>query len=299
MIQKNYMCAALYMLGAYTLWVGNDVFSKLSGETLSVPQRAFINQFVATLILVFLFSRKQGWQAFKTRKPWFHVGRGILCCINLMAIYCAVTYMTLANFYTIAFTLPFLIAIISAIVLKEHPSVGVWAAIVIGFFGVIVAVRPTSYDPVSWPLLGIVSMFAANLSFAFYVLTIKWGGKNETVAALTVYPVAISALISLADIAILGNWVWNPAAIIYMSLTGLFFAAAIILVTRAYQLASNAFVASFHYSQIITGGLAGFFIWHDIPARNVVLGAAIIIAAGLLIIRNGDKAKEQAFEAAS
>jgi drug/metabolite transporter (DMT)-like permease len=63
---------------------------------------------------------------------------------------------------------------------------------------------------------------------------------------------------------------------------------------QAYKLAPAATVAPFHYSQIITGGLIGYFIWHDVPSLHLLIGAIIIIASGLYIATHARRAGQLA-----
>lgn len=110
-LNRRYLGAAASVFGAFTLWVGSDTFIKLSGETLELAQQIAINLFFAMLVVLVASLRGQGLRELKTKRPLFHLGRGLTGGVGAFSVYYAVTHMPLANFYTIEFTLPFMIAL--------------------------------------------------------------------------------------------------------------------------------------------------------------------------------------------
>jgi len=286
--------AALWALGAFTCWVFADSFNKLSGDTLSLFQRGLVNQGVATLVFLAAAFHGRGIRELETKKPLFHLLRGGINVLNVFTLYYAVTILPLANFYAIAFTSPFMIALISFFFLKESVSIGVWAAILAGFFGVLVAINPEHYDPAAWNLWGVAAMVLANLCYAFYALSIKTGGGKESPVALNFYTELVTVVAFLLIVAMRGDWGYSLRGLAYIGCSGFFNGFAGLLITAAYRRAKNAFVASFHYSQIVAGGLFGYFIWGDVPTPHLIAGASIIIAAGLYVLWHGARTREDA-----
>ncbi len=289
--------ASLLAIGAFTSWVCSDALVKLCGGTLAVDQIIALNKFVVLMVCVASAFYREGAKAFRTEKPGFHIMRGIICCVNMLTVFYALKHLSLANFYTIAFTTPFMIACLSALVLKERPSLGVWMAIVTGFAGVVIAVRPDHYDPQAWPLAAVLSLFAANLCMSLYSLTIKWGGRSESGTALVFYPELVTFAV-LSGYALLQDaWPGDFKSIALALTSGIFSGVAALMITVAYRRAMNAHVAPFHYTQIITGSLAGYLIWGDVPTWHVLAGAAVIIASGLYILWQGQDSQTELAEA--
>jgi drug/metabolite transporter (DMT)-like permease len=291
-LNRRYLLAAFYALGAFTLWSCSDTLIKLSGGLLSTPQQVLVNRIFVIVILLAASFRGEGLRELKTKKPLFHLVRGLVVCVNMFTCFYAVTHLPLANFYTLAFTTPFMIALASAVFCGEHPGWGVWLAIVAGFIGVIVAMNPSRYDPVAWPWLAVVSLLVCNGCLAFYSMTIKGRGASESMTALTVYPEIICALVFLGVIAFTGDWPHDVKGVFYVALSGIVGGTANLLITMAYRRAMNALIAPFHYTQIIAGGLFGYFIWNDVPTPHLIAGVLVIIAAGLYVVWHGARKPE-------
>lgn len=289
-VLKRLPVASLLSIGAFTSYVASDTIVKFIGKGLPVEQIILFNKLVFLFVCLLAAWRGEGLRSFRTRKAGFHLGRGLLVIVNMLTVYYGLMHLPLANYYTINFTVPFMVALLSVLFLKERPSFDVWVAIVTGFIGVVIAVRPDSYDAQAWPLLPVVSLFAANLCFALYALTIKWGGKHESSAALVFYPELFTFLALLLYSFYRGGWTGDFRFVSLALLSGLFSAVAAIMLTAAYRRAMNALVAPFHYTQIVTGGLAGYFIWGDVPTASSLLGVVIIIGSGIYILRHSHAA---------
>jgi len=283
---KPIPAAALLALGAFTCWVGCDIFMKFSREGLTLDQQVLFNRTTAILIYLVASLQGRGLRELKTKKHVFHIARGVINCINLATVYYAVSYLPLANYYTLAFTVPLMIALLSVFVLNERPRAGIWMAIATGFIGVVIAVRPDQYDAQAWPPGPTISMFVASLCFAVYSLTIKWGGNTESRTSLTFYPDMMVWIVFLCLVIVRRESPQNYASVGFALLSGLLSGTANLLLTAAYRRAMNAVVAPMHYSQIITGSLAGYMIWGDIPTWHLAVGATIIIASGYYVMRH-------------
>lgn len=293
-LNRRYLAAASCAFGAFTFWVGSDTLIKLSGGTLSITQQIVINLSIALLIFLAVSFRGRGLRELKTRKPLFHFIRGLACFATAFAGYYGIIHLPLANFYAIAFTLPFLVALMSSVFLKEKVGVGIWAAILIGFGGVVIAVNVHDYNASAWPWKAIICMLISNLSAAIYAVTIKGGGQNESTTSLVFYPDLIAVIICLGIMTATNDWPGNNEGLLYMVLAGVFNGFGTLLYTAAYRIThKNALVAPFHYTQIITGALCGYLIWNDVPTLNLIIGVIVIIASGLYVIkRRADEPEE-------
>lgn len=277
--------ACAFAFAAYTCWVLSDTCVKASGAALSVEQQVFFNRSVAIVVyLAAAFWGKGVVTELATRKVWFHVLRGAVNALNLATIFYGVTRLPMANFYVMTFACPFVVAALSAWLLKERPGRGVWAAIVVGFIGVFIAVGPDRYDPQEWPLLPVLAVFVADLCFAFYIITLKRGGQGESDTALTFYPDVFVLFVFFALTVARGHAFDHGLSVVLAMLSGALSGIANRLMVKACRSTMNALVFTFQYSQIVIGGLSGYFFFANVPTWRTFAGAVIVVAAGIYVV---------------
>ena len=128
------------------------------------------------------------------------------------------------------------------------------------------------------------------LIFSVMMLVLRILGRSESRECMAFYP-RVVILIGSLIVCFIGVYRPMSATVIILAmLSGGAGSLGWLLMAQAYKLAPASIVAPFHYSEIITGALIGYLIWHDIPSAHVVIGAAIIIGSGLYIITHTRKA---------
>lgn len=181
---------------------------------------------------------------------------------------------------TIGFAAAFVIAGLAGPLLGEWIGPRRWAAIAVGFCGVLLVLQPTGthLDPAL--LLSIVSM----LCYSAYNLMTRQLARTESSTSL----VLISSLlpsIFLTPIAIpVMDWTPEPATLAALLSTGVFGAVGHGMIVQAYRRAPASLLAPFGYTQIIWMPLSGFILFGDLPSHNTIFGAAIIVASGLYLL---------------
>jgi len=257
-----------------------DTGAKFLTDYYSVFQIIGFNAVAIAVVCIALARFLGGFKrSFQTTKLKFHIGRGLSNTILLVFIIAGLAKLDLPTFYTIIFCTPFVISIMALIFFKEPISKHGLIAIIIGFIGVLIVMRPGFEAFNIWLLLPLcATFFISTLS-----LLAKPLGNDETILSLALYP-TISNLILVAiptftflDIPSINHW------LIFL-IIGIFSTAGLIFTAQAYRKANASIVSPAQYSQILWGIGFGYFIFNDMPDTITLLGAAVIISSGLYLV---------------
>jgi drug/metabolite transporter (DMT)-like permease len=292
---STHLRAIFYALAGFSFWVGGDMFMKLAVEN-GVPKYEVmsIGGFggLASLFLITLFRGELRTLRIRNYRPLFFLG--LLFFMNYIVWVTALAHLPLANFYTVVFLAPTVGSIAAALFLREKLNLSKVLAIVAGFIGVVIAVNPTQIiqDKSDWISYSVA--FVGMLVIVAQMLTMRIVGDSISREAIAFYP-RIAAVVGGAALALLHGFALpSGLGLVYCLLTGIIGSLGWMFMAQAYKLAPAAIVAPFHYSQIITGGLVGYVIWHDVPSLHLLFGATIIIASGLYIATHARKAGQLA-----
>ncbi len=184
---------------------------------------------------------------------------------------------------------PIFVTALSAIVLRERVGWRRWSAILIGFCGVVIALRPSA-QTVSWP-----AMIALAGSMAFAVLMLITRSLRATPDIVLASAQFIG---SFAFGALLAPFGWIAPTLGGLSLfvaAGCISVAALLCGNRSLKLAPASVVVPYQYSMIIWAVMFGYVVFGDVPSWATILGAAIIIGAGLYIfLRERELGRDEA-----
>ena len=187
--------------------------------------------------------------------------------------------MPLVNALTLGFTAPLMVTALSMPLLGEYVGWRRWAAVVVGFGGVLVVLRPGA----GFLSLASVAVLIAAFCYACLAITARHLGKTETSFALSVY-VVVGPLLLAGLFSVNTTWVMpDPAGWLLFLAAGACSVIAWIGIIGGYRRASPAILAPFEYTALVGGALAGYLIWDEVPDRYVAAGALIIIASGLYV----------------
>jgi len=187
--------------------------------------------------------------------------------------------MPLVNALTLGFTAPLMVTALSVPFLGEHVGWRRWAAVLVGFIGTLIILRPGGgeFSFASVAILIAAFCYACQAITARYLVT-------ESMLSLSVYVVAGPLLIASMLITD-GDWLM-PDTKGWVLLTTAAACSVIAWVgyINGYRGSSPAILAPFEYAALIGGTIAGYLIWGEVPDRWVLLGAAIIITSGLYVV---------------
>lgn len=267
---------AVMLLGIF-LFALNDTLGKWLVATYSVGQVLLVRS-IAALLVLWPFLWRMGWRPlFSVERPRMQILRVGLSSLEVYAFYFAVIYLPLADVMTYWLAAPIYVAAMSPILLGEHVGWRRWTAIFIGFAGVLIALEPSSAMLTAPALISVFGTFC----FAFMMLSGR--ALRSTPDKVLVFWQSVGAgLLGLVTAPF--GWV-EPSGFDLMLLGGLGVVAMVahVCVNRAMKLADAAVVAPFQYTLLFWAVVFGFIVFGDVPRPAMLIGAAIIVAAGLFI----------------
>ena len=232
----------------------------------------------ALLASALLFPLK-GKRLVKTNHLRWHLLRGLMFCAMTGINFWVLQYLQLAVTSSIFFIVPILIALMAAPMLGEKLDAGRWVAIIAGFAGVLVIVRPGSADFHPAMLLSLVNAAL----YALFNLTTRHLAAYDPPETIQYLPAVVASIV-LAPFAIAG---WeSPATWLEWSLLcllGVLGGVGHYLLALAHRYAPATVIAPFLYQQVIYMALFGYLVFGDVPSAWVWLGAAIVVASGLYL----------------
>ncbi len=266
---------ALMAMGMF-LFSGVDTMGKFLTDTVHPIQIVWFRQlglFLGVLVLIGV----QGRSVLFSSNPKLQIGRGALAACSATLFIAGVGYVPLADAVAITFVAPFIVTIMGALILREPVGIRRWAAVLIGFLGTLIVIRPGMgvMHPAAFLLLIAASAFALR-----QVLSRILAGGDRTRTT-----VAYTAIVSWSLLTLPLPFVWQtPSSALEL---GLLLAMAVMaaiaetLVIMALDAAQAVVVAPVQYSLLIWGTFYGFVVFGQLPDAWTWLGAAIIVATGL------------------
>jgi drug/metabolite transporter (DMT)-like permease len=271
-----------FALAGFTFWVLADSSIKLVGQSGLPPYEmvAFLGLFMAMFLGAYTLVRGDA-QALRPRRLERQIVRACLDMANNVCVVIALRHLTLTMFYILVFTAPMVITLLSTVFLKEGLSWRKGAAIVVGFVGVVIAVDPwASARQGDW-----IGFAACMICVACFSVNMVW----SRVLTRTESPESLAFFSGLVTAAVGFVLMLFHAAPLTVPLTaglfamGLFCAAGTLCFYIAVKHTSAANVSQYHYTQLLTGTLISFLVWHDKPGFFVLAGGSLILASGLYI----------------
>ena len=275
---KNLVVAGvLLMLGGDFLFALNDAMGKWLVASFSVGQVVLIRSIGAFIILGPMIARQGTAKLFRMERLDLQILRVVVTTLDTALFYAAVVYLPLADVMSFYMAGPIYVAALSHFLLGEKVGWRRWAAILIGFCGVIIMLRPSS------AALSLSSIFAlvGSLSFALaIILSRQLRGTSDT--SLVTWQTLGSLVVGGA--LTLGSW-QTPSALDFsaMMLLGIVSCGAHLMITRALKLAPASTLAPLHYTLLLWAVVFGLVFFNDVPSSRILVGSAIIVLAGLFI----------------
>lgn len=254
----------------------NDALGKLVVAHCTVQQLLLVRSVGAGAVLV-PFTLARG-EDLRLKGQWgLHALRVACMTADSFAFYFSTKFLPLADVMTFYLAAPLLITAMSGPLLGERVGAFRWGAVVVGFIGVVLALRPSgaAISPPALIALGGSAMFACAMTTTRKLRDTPW-------LSLVAWQVFGSGLVGAALSPV--GWV-TPGAldVALMALIGIVSMACFVCVTWALQRADASVVAPFQYVSIVWAGTLGWLIWGDVPDRNTALGIVIIVGSGLAV----------------
>lgn len=268
-----------YAFAGFAVFASHDALIKVLGGTYSVMQIIFfatLFSFVPMAVTI-LTDRTTG--NFLPHHPWLVLLRSALMVSSMVCAFYSFSVLPLAEVYSLLFSFPLIVTVLSIPILGEVVRAQRWAAVGVGLIGVLIVLRPGATDIT----LGHLAALTAAFCSAFASVLVRKIGNEERSAVLILYPMLLAiAAMSLAQPA-----VYLPPSLLHlamMALVGVFSVIAQHLIILAYRAAPAGVIAPSQYSQIIWATLFGMVFFGEKPDAWVAVGASIIIASGVFVV---------------
>ena len=215
---------------------------------------------------------------FRSKK--IHALRAGLIGLSALLFLSGLSAMPLANAVALSFTSPLAVAAFSGPVLGERVEARRWLAIGVGFLGVLLILNPSleHYGPAS------VLPVLAGLAIALSDLLTRRMSTHETSVSISLSTALGTAVIGGCTFAF--GWRWpDQVALLVVVVASIFFLLAYVFIVQAFRVAPASYIAPFRYSALVWSLVIGFVLWGHIPDRLVLVGAILIIIAGIYLVR--------------
>lgn len=266
------------MLLAVGLFAFGDAIGKYLMASYSLGQLLLLRSSAALIILAPLMWRHRAAFSGRPERPLLQIVRVALSVLDVASFFLASAYLPLADVITYYLAAPIFVTAGSAIFLGEQVGWRRWSAIAVGFCGVLVALQPSA-QTVTWPAL---LALCGSASFAALMLLTR-SLRSVPDIALTSSQFFGSLAFGIVTVPWLGWQTPSPRDAWLFAFGGVVSVAALSCVNRSLKLASASVVVPYQYSMILWAVLFGFTVFGDVPTPATLIGAAIIIAAGIYI----------------
>jgi drug/metabolite transporter (DMT)-like permease len=257
-----------------------DTIGKYLMRSHPFPQVVWARYFFQCTLMLVMLPRLGITGFLRTRRHGLQIGRGLLLLLATGCMYAAIRVVPLADAYTITFAAPLLVTALSVPLLNERVGWRRWSAVLVGFAGVLIVIRP-GFGQVPWQLLLPLVTAAC---FALYQIFTRLISVDpcETPFVMLFYLAWVGAL----AMTLIVPFYWRPVTPVewlWMAAIGALGAAGHLILIQALRVAPVSLIAPFTYSQIIWALILGYLVFGDLPDAWTLAGCTVIIASGLFV----------------
>lgn len=297
-IRHDTALGILCLCAGIGLFSVQDMILKLLSGNYPLSEAMVLRGVTATPLLLLLALRDGGLSTLLTPGTKAMIARGFVMFVAYATYYLALPALPIATAVALYFSAPLFITVLSVVILSEHVGWRRWLAVLAGFCGVVVMVRPGA-SLFEWAaLLPVLSGLAYGLS----MILARRLGQDQTATAMAFWGNTVFLILAIAMALTFGDghlaqgahpsvafllraWVWpTPLDAALMAGCGVIAALGLTLLTQAYRIADSNAVAPFEYSFMIWGVLWGWAFFGEWPDTLGWLGIAIIVGAGMMVL---------------
>jgi drug/metabolite transporter (DMT)-like permease len=261
---------------------------KLVSDRYPIGEITFCRSFFALIpVFIWVASRREFPRVFYTQRFGGHVLRSTGGTIAMFCGFTALSLLPIADATAIGYASPLMTVIFAVFLLGERVRIYRWSAVIIGLCGVLVIltdyVVPGAAEANHRSTLGATFAIAGAIAGALAATQTRVLTRVENVATIVVYFSSFTAIVSLATMPF--GWVMpDPLDALFLVMAGIFGGIGQVLLTQCYRFGDASVIAPFDYTSMVWALIASFFVFGVWPTHTVLLGAAIVISAGLFVI---------------
>ena len=270
--------ACFAMMDASVKWL--DMFP--------VGQVLFSRFFFGLIPILMLVPRGEFKTFYKTSRPRLHAFRAITGTLAIIALFIALREIPLADVVSLTFGGPIFVTLGSIFFLSEKVGIKRWLAVLIGFFGMLLIVKPAYEELNIYYIFPIIFC----IFFACVALSIRSLSSTEPNYRIALYFSLLSMIVGLLTLPF--GWVMpNKFEFFLLIFTGLVGSVANILLTVSLRYAEASLVTPTKYLNLVFAILLGYFIWSEIPKLLTLVGAGLIIISSVIIFMRESELKKK------
>ena len=242
------------------------------------PMMVVFARYSLSLVYVLALMWWTGMLTFTSHHPGLQVTRGVLLFASTLMNFIALQYLRLDQTSAIFFSNPLWVCALSPFLLGEHIGPRRWAAVIVGFLGVLLIIRPGAAG-FHWAML--LSVTVAIITALYQIITRRIGGRDPALVSLL-----LPSLVGSALAMPLGIFDWHVPAwglVALMLLMGMAGGIGHHLLIKAHTMAPAPTLAPFIYTQIVWMIIVGFVVFGDVPDLYTLFGAIIVVSSGLYV----------------
>lgn len=290
-MQQSDRAGLLYALAGFcTLSIGDAIIKGMAGDW-PAPAMAATRYITGTVILAILLARHEGIRALALPRDKLQWVRGFAISLSAVGMFLAVWIMPLAEATTIAFTQPMITAVLAMILLGEPTRLSTWGATLAAFVGVFIVLRP-NFDSAGW---GVMLPLMAAIGMSVVIIANRAVHGRASILTMQYY-MSVTAMIVLVCATAAGHFsglegfrmhwpYWSIVA--RCALIGVSATVAQWLIYMGTVKSGAGTVAPMTYGQLLVAVTLGWIFFGSVPDGISMIGAAIIIGAGLFLWYNG------------
>ena len=287
-----------FLVAGISIFAFQDVIIKWLSGDYPVHQILFVRSLTSLGPLWLIVHLNGGWEALRTRRLGLHLLRACVAFAAYTSFYLAVAAMPLADATALFFSAPLFVTALSVPILGERVGLRRWLAVVAGFLGVIVMLRPGAgvFEPA-----GLFAVACA-LLYTLVIMMTRRLGRTDSGASMAVYvalfyvPASALAGLLLSDGALAADghasvqflfreWSWPSWGDLgLMAVTGLIAGFAFYFLSQAYRLAEASAIAPFEYVALPWAVVFGYLFWDEVPGAHSLAGMALVIGSGIYVL---------------
>ena len=288
MTRQNTGLGIALMIAMTVVFAGQDAISRILAERYPVLMVVMIRYWFFAAFVVVLAVRQAGGlrRAAATSQPLLQIARGVLLAAEVCVMIVSFVVLGLAATHAVFAVYPLLVAALSGPVLGERVGWRRWVAIGVGFVGILIILQPGSGALQPTALIPLV----AAAGFALYSLLTRYAARKDSTAVSFFWTGTTGAV----AMTLVGLWVWEPMAPTdwgWMAVLCVTAALGHWLLIRAYEVAEASAIQPFAYFQLVWATGLGVVVFDENLSANMVLGAAVVVAAGLFTLWRSRRAE--------
>ena len=282
---ENLRGIVLMLLAMAALSVMDATMKELAGSYPALQVASLRGLVSLPFLLVWVYASERSLRTLVAVRWRFQLGRGVLGVLMLTSFIYAISSMPLSEAYALFFVAPLFITALSVPLLGEHVGPRRWFAVLIGFGGVMVILRP-GFVALS---LATLAVLVSAICYALNAVIVRILGRTDSTAAMSFWFILVIAI--GAGLLAWPNWqpvkLADAGWLLALGITG---ALGQVWITAAFRCAPVSVIAPFEYSTLFWGIALDLAIWGKLPPPIVFVGAGVIVGSGLYLIHRERKA---------